>query len=400
MSTLSCFRVLDLTENIGGPYCTKLLAGFGADVIKVENLPAGDPLRACGPYLRGIDDGEHSVPFFWYNTGKQSVALALDSATGRARCRELALAVDVVVENLGPERMATLGLQAEALRKERPGLIVTSIAPFGQTGPHRNYQTEAITEYAMSGGMVATGDPAQPPLNAGLPIAQLSAGMRAYIATLMALLRHKRTGQDRGTGVGAHIDVSVQEAAMDNVEIALAEFTQLGKIHKRANDEHALVPWRTFPCRDGHAAILGGPIRHWLGAAQVFEEPRLSGPEFDHMAKRIANRDTIRQLMGPWLMRNDKVSIYHEGQRRGLAWSYLADFDDVLESPQLAARGLFQDVRHGDGTSVKVVGAPFQGSRSHWRQDRAPLLGEHTRTVLERVLGVATSTTVSTGDGA
>jgi crotonobetainyl-CoA:carnitine CoA-transferase CaiB-like acyl-CoA transferase len=384
MSTLQGIRVLDLTERIGGPYCTKLMAGFGADVIKVERLPGGDPLRAAGPFLHGQPDREQSLPFFWYNTGKQSIALDLATDAGRGLCRKLAVRSDVIVENLGPAGLSEIGLDDAELRRQNPALIITSISNFGQTGPYRHYQTEAITEYAMSGAMTATGDPKRAPLNAGLPIAELSAGMRAYIATLMAVFRRHRQGK------GARIDVSVQEAALDNVEIALAEYQQLGKVAKRANDEHALVPWRIFPCRDGHAAILGGPIRHWLSAAQVFDEPRLSGEEFDHMAKRIAHRDTIRELMGPWLRTHDKKAVYHEGQRRGLAWSYLADFTDVVESPQLAARGLFQEMQHADGTELKVVGAPFQGSRTRWQQRRAPRLGEHNDEVLKRVLGSST----------
>jgi len=383
VSTLESIRVLDLTEQIGGPYCTKLLAGFGAEVIKVENLPGGDPLRLTGPFLHGIEDGEHSVPFQWYNTGKQSAGLDLTIPTGREQCRKLALQSDVVVENLGPERLAAIGIEAAELRREKPALIVASITSFGQTGPYQHYRTEAITEYAMSGAMVATGDAEQAPLNAGVPITQLSAGMRTYIAILMALLRRRRHGK------GARIDISVQESAMDNVEIALAEFTQLGKVARRANDEHALVPWRTFPCRNGHAGILGGPIRHWLSAAAMFDEPRLCSTEFDHMAKRIANRATIRELMTPWLQQHDKKDIYHEGQRRKLAWSYLADFKDVLASPQLAARGLFTDVQHADGSSMKMVGAPFQGTRSDWQQRRAPLLGEHTKQVLELIRELA-----------
>lgn len=376
-------RVLDLTQHVAGPYCTKLMAGFGAEVIKIEPPETGDPLRSKGPFVAERPGLERSIPFHWYNTGKSSVVLDLRSEKVVTLCKRLAECADIVVESFAPGVMDDLGLGYETLRSVNPRLVMTSISNFGQSGPYRDYQAEEITEYAMSGAMMATGDPAREPLAAGPLLTQLSAGMKAYIASLMGYFKSSSTGR------GDWIDVSVQEAALDNIEVGIVEYLHLGKVAKRANDEHALVPWRIFPCQDGYAAIIGGPIRHWLKGAALFEEPELSGEKYDHMAKRMANRDTIRTLMAPWLMRHKKSDIYHAGQGQRLAFSYLASLQEVLESPQHAEREFFIETQHPEIGSYKMAGAPFKPSNTPWCQGRAPLLGEHTGSVLRNWLSLS-----------
>ena len=375
MSALSHLRVLDLSRGVSGSLCTKLMAGFGADVVKVEPLE-GDPLRSVGPFAGGRPGPERSLAFLWFNTGKRSLALDAQPESGAELCRRLADRADVVVEDWAPGMFERRGLGWELLRERNPRLVLTSISSFGQSGPRRDWAAEEITLYAMGGLMHSTGDPAREPLTAGPPIAQLSAGMRAYVATLTACYRASATGE------GDRVDVSVQEAALDNLEIAIAEYLHLGRIGKRNNDEHALVPWRTYACRDGYAAIVGGPIRHWLRGAEMFGDPELVGERLDHMAKRIENRDEVGRRMAPWLERHDRKEIYHEGQKRGLAFAYLATLDDALESPQHAARGFFVETQHPEVGTQRMVGAPFRPERTPWRQDRAPLLGEHTDPVL------------------
>ncbi|MDI9640824.1 CoA transferase [Oscillatoria amoena NRMC-F 0135] len=369
-NALSHLRVLDLSQRLAGSYCTKLMAGFGAETIKVEP-PGGEPMRHCPPFVEGQPGTERSLPFLWFNTGKKSVVLDLSAAEGKAQLQDWVRQVDVLVED---GLLQDLDLNLAQLN---PQLIVTSISNFGQSGPYRDYQAEEITLYAMSGLMYGTGDPHQAPLAGGPAIAHLSAGMKAYIATLMADYRREITGE------GDRIEVSIQEAAMDNIEIAIAEYLHLGKIAKRSNDEHALVPWRTFPCKDGHAAIMGGPIRHWLKGAELFESPELVGPQYAHMEGRIRYREEVRQLMAPWLLQHGKQEIFHAGQARKLAWGYLATLQEVLESPQLQARQFFLDTEHPELGKYPMVGAPFRPSKTPWQQVRAPLLGENTFTAAQ-----------------
>jgi len=387
-AALSSLRVLDLSQGITGPYCTKLLAGFGAEVIKIEP-PDGDYLRHRGPFAGKQPGVERSLSFAWLNTGKKSLVLDLyNKPEDIGEFKRMVAHADVVIEDFGYGAMSKLGLDYMALSKINPRLVITSISNFGQLGPYKDYKAEEITLYAMSGLMNSTGDDAREPLCGGPAISQQSAGMKAYIATLMAVFRARKSG------TGDWVDLSIQEAALDNFEIGVAEYLQTGNVGKRRNDEHPLVPWRIFPCKDGYAAIMGGPIRNWLTAVKVFEEPGLLEDKYAHMEGRIKYRDDIRNLMQPWLSRNNKKDIYHIGQKMGLAWGYLATAEDVLESPQSKARDFFVDVDHPDIGTHTMVGGPFQPSRTPWQQMRAPRLGEHTDEVL-----AAWSVSAATGAG-
>ncbi len=375
-AALSHIRVLDLSQGVCGPYCSKLLAGFGAEVVKIEP-PEGDYMRYRGPFANKQPGIERSLTFAWLNTGKKSLVLDLhNNPDDVSEFKRMVAQADVVIEDLGSVALAKMGLDYMALSQINPRLVMTSISNFGQLGPYKDFVAEEITLYAMSALMNSTGDNAREPLSCGPAISQQSAGMKAYIATLMAVYRTRKSG------VGDWVDLSIQEAALDNFEIGMGEFLQTGKVGKRGNDEHPLVPWRIFPCKDGYAAIMGGPIRNWLNAAKVFEEPRLLEEKYAHMEGRIKYRNDIRAYMQPWLLKNEKKEIFHTGQKLGMAWGYLATLQDVMESPQNAARGFFVEVDHPEIGKYPMVGAPFLPSKTPWQQGRAPLLGEHSEEVL------------------
>jgi crotonobetainyl-CoA:carnitine CoA-transferase CaiB-like acyl-CoA transferase len=378
---LSHLTVIDLTHYIAGPYCTKLFAGFGANVIKIERPTTGDPIRSAGPFFKKRPDLEGSIPFLWLNTGKKSVTLNLKTDSGRNIFKSLVRKADVLVENFSPRVMPSLGLSYNALREINPQLVMTSISNFGQTGPYRDYRAEEIVSYAMSGLMYLTGDPNKPPLCSGPAMSQYTAGLKAYIATLMAIYQRAAIGK------GQHIDVSIQECALDNIEISLAEYLHTGKVAKRTGDEHVLVPWQLYPCQDGYTAVIGGPVRHWLRGASLFDEPRLLDKELEHMGQRMQRREEVKALLQPWLSEHEKKEIYHAGQSRGLSFGYLATLDDVLASPQHEAREFFVELDHPVVGKHKYCGAPFKPSITPWKNARAPLLGEHNEEVYERFLG-------------
>jgi len=372
--------VVDLTQDRAGAYATRLMAGFGARVIKVEP-PDGDRLRSCGPYIADKPGRERGVPFHWLNGGKQSVVLDIADARGRESLAMLLRRADVLIEDLAPGELARRGFDQPALDRINPRLVVTSISNFGQDGPRRDYVADETVMYAMSGGMVATGDADKPPLAPGPAVTQYTAGLHAYIGTLMALLRRGPAGS------GERVDVSIQESALDNVEIHLAEYAEAGKVARRKGDEHPLVPWRTYPCRDGYVAIIGGPMRHWHRAAALFEEPRLAAPDLAHMGDRVGRRREVEALFAPWLQRTDKKDVYHKGQAIGLAFGYVATLAEALGSPQHSAREFFRETEpHPDVGRLKVCGPPFRFGDAAWIVGRAPRLGEHTETVLKEVL--------------
>jgi crotonobetainyl-CoA:carnitine CoA-transferase CaiB-like acyl-CoA transferase len=378
---LAHVRVVDLTHHVAGPYCTMMMAGFGAEVIKVERPGVGDAVRHIGPFFGPGPDPEASIPFLWLNAGKKCVTLNLKDRRGRTLLEDLVRRADVVVESFSPGVMSRLGLDYETLRAIRPGLVMTSISNFGRTGPYRDFKAEENVASALAGLMRLTGDPDKAPLQPGPALAQYTAGMHAYIATLMAVY------QAGATGSGQHADVSIQESALENIEIALMEHLRLGRVAARRGDEHVLVPWQLHPCRDGYAAVIGGPVRHWLRAAVLFEEPRLLEEPLRHMAGRMARREEVRGLIQPWLERHDKRDVYHAGQARRLAFGYLAALDEVLDAPQHRARDFFVEVEHPVVGRYRSCGPPFRPSETPWRSQRAPLLGEHNEPIYHELLG-------------
>jgi crotonobetainyl-CoA:carnitine CoA-transferase CaiB-like acyl-CoA transferase len=379
---LSHLRVLDLTHYRAGPYCTRLFAGFGADVIKIERPGLGDPLRRCGPYLDNKVDLERSIPFHWLNGGKRSLQLDLKVEEGRAILLELAGQADVLVENFSPGVMQRLNLGLESLQEVNPRLVVTSITNFGASGPYKDYRADETVLYAMSGGMVATGDADKPPLAPGPAVTQYTAGLHAFVGTLIALFR--REMDDKAPPV----EVSIQESALENVEIHLAEFAHDRKVARRNSDTHPLVPWQCHPCKDGYAAVIGGPLRHWPRAARaLFGESGLGAKDFDHVGERIARRKEVEDLVRGWLESRDKVDVYHAGQKLGLAFGYLATLSDALDWQQHRARQFFrQSETHPDVGTLTSPGPLFRIDHTDWNMGRAPRLGEHTSEILEQWL--------------
>jgi len=371
---LSHLTVVELGEERGAAYCAQLLATYGARVIKIEKA-SGDNTRALGPFVRRADV-ETSVPFLWLNAGKESVVCDVDTAAGQDIVRQLVLASDIVIESFTPGYLEERGLTYDTLSRERRALVMTSVTPFGQSGPYSQYTSDEIVSYATGGGMYLTGDPQREPLNGGVPVASYSTGMVAFFATLSAIFAAGNTGR------GDHLDISVQEAMLDNVEIALMEHLHTGRVAKRTGDRHNLVPWRLFRCRDGFAAVIGGPIRKWLGAIDLFNEPKLALDKFRHVAGRMAHREELEALLQPWLDEHDRAEILAAGRERGLAVGVLNQPEEVLLDAQHRARQFFHQVDHPVAGDYLVPGEPYRFTDTPLEPRRAPLLGEHTEKVL------------------
>ena len=380
---LSGMKVLDFTHERAGPYCTRLLAGYGAQVLKIEKPGSGDMLRHVAPFVNDQAGLERGLAFHWLNAGKQSLTLDLKSEQGVGLARRLVGEADVVVESFAPGTLRRVGLAPEQMLAINPALVVTSISNFGQTGPYRDFRADETVLYAMSGGMVATGDPDRPPLDSGPAIALYTGGLHAYIATLMALYRTSVTGR------GEHIDVSLQESSIENIELQLAVFLSNGNVARRNGDDHPFVPWRCYPCKDGYAAVIGGPMRHWHKAAALFEEPELAAAELAHVYGRVKNHERVENLLKPWLMANTGKEIYHKGQAVGLAFGYVASMADALESPQHAAREFLRESdEHPEVGRLTMCAAPFCMEGTDWKMGRAPLLGEHVESALREWLAM------------
>ena len=372
-------RVIDLTHCVAGPYCTKLLSGFGAEVIKVEPPETGDKMRRLGPFYRDDEDLEHSIPFLWLNTGKQGITLDLKTEKGIEIIKNLVRDADVLVENFSPRVMPSLGLSYETLKEINPQLIMASISNFGQTGPYRDYKAEEIEMEALGGMMYLAGEPQRPPLTSGPSICQYSAGLHAYTGILMALFQRETNGR------GQHVDVSILECALDNIEITMTNALHTGKNAKRG--PHLGVPWDLYECEDGYALVIAMPARHWHRAAEIFEEPKLFDEKYDHIVDRVKHRKEFEDILRPSVKTHKKEALFHAGQTRNLAFGYVAGLDEVIRSPQHEEREFFVEIDHPAVGRQKYCGAPFKMSFTPWQSYRSPLLGEHNHIVYKDVLG-------------
>ena len=388
-------RVLDLTHYIAGPYCTRLMAGLGADVLKIERPPVGDPVRRLGPFssrpgvARDYGDAgpiEDGAWHLYLNAGKRSAGLNLKATQGRMLALELAGQADILVENFAPGTLDRLGLGHEELRSVNPALVVSSISNFGQTGPYRDWRGAEANLYAMGGLMNITGESDQEPLKEGAPLAQLGAGQNAFAATMAALMFAEETGK------GQQIDVSIAEYATNILENALMQYSYSGQEYTRVgNRGYGRAAWGIYPCRDGHVGIIAGPDHRWPEVAGIMEREELSDPRFASRRGRQENADEIDALMLPWLIDHDKVDIFKAGQDSGLGFSFVATMQDILEMEQLLARNYFVGLEHPVAGELTYAGAPIacETGADAWVFRRAPLFGEHTAAALSDWLGCA-----------
>jgi crotonobetainyl-CoA:carnitine CoA-transferase CaiB-like acyl-CoA transferase len=284
-----------------------------------------------------------------------------------------------VVENLPPRVKPGLGISYDILLKVNPLLVMVSISNYGQNGPYRDYEAEEIEAYAMSGLMHMTGDPEKQPLAAGPAVCQYSAGLYAYLSILMSLFHRENAGQ------GQYIDVSIMECALENIENTLTNYLHSEKNAKRG--AHVFAPWGVYACQDGFATVIGAPFRRWRRGSSIFQQPSLLDPAYKHVLGRIKHRRELDDLIKPWLRSRKKKDVFYAGQEQKLAFGYVADLDQVLESPQHRSRQFFEKITHPIVGRHTSCGAPVQLSLTPWLSSRAPLLGEHNPAVYGELLG-------------
>jgi crotonobetainyl-CoA:carnitine CoA-transferase CaiB-like acyl-CoA transferase len=308
----------------------------------------------------------------------------LKSEEGRDVLLRLIRSSDILVENFSPGVVERLGLGFPELQQENPALVMTSISNFGQTGPYRDWKATELNLYAAGGLMNITGEPDQEPLKEGAPLAQLGAGQNAFVATMTALLHAEDTGE------GQHIDISIAEYATNILENALMQYSYSGQEFTRVgNRGYGRAAWGIYPCQDGYVGIIAGPDQNWPQVAKIMEREELADPRYASRQGRLLYADEVDALMLPWLLEHDKVDIFKAGQEHGLGFSYVATMQDLLDMEQLKARDYFIELGHPIAGRLKYPGAPISPDESvdPWVYRRAPLLGEHSREILNQRLG-------------
>ena len=379
---LSHLRVLDFTTHVAGPYCTKLLADYGADVIKVERPGIGDAARSMGPFPGDVPHPEKSGLFLHLNTNKRSVTLDLKTAAGQKIANELCQTADLVVESFRPGVMGRFGLGFEALQALNPRLVMTSISNFGQTGPYRDYKSSDILVYAMGGEMYSTGLDDREPVKLGANVVLYQAGSVAAVASAGALF----LSQDDGPG--QQVDVSIMETQTGSIDrrmSALVAYQYTGETSVRVPFAASGYPIGVYPCEDGYLEVTGG-LNYFPRVVQVLGNP----PELLEPRWYTTESQTDPELKSefethflPWTLERTKAEAWRAAQDAGLLSGPLNTMEDLANDQHFNGRGAFAQINHPAAGSLMYPGRPFIMSESPWEVRRpAPLLGEHNGDVL------------------
>jgi benzylsuccinate CoA-transferase BbsE subunit len=395
-------RMLDLSDDKGA-LCGKIFADMGADVIKIEP-PAGCPTRQIPPFLDDQAGPDRSLYFLAYQAGKQSITLNLEGAAGRALLSELVQRADFLVESLPIGRMDTFGLSYDALAKINPRLIYTSITPFGDKGPGRDYKAADIVTWAAGGAMFMMGEEGKPPIQMSQPQAGLHAGGEAAVASMIA---HYARGAD---GLGQHIVVNMQACVVWTLMNEQAMPLLHGDYLRRNGVFTGAIGGRrktVYRCADGHVSFLiaGGAYLNSTNAVIAWMKEEGAAPEWlmregglksltpsgfmSATAQDLAELDRAEEAVQSFFLTKTKKELWANILKRRLFGAPVANAADISDDPQLKARDYFVTVEHaGLKRSLTMPGAFAKLSATPiGPQGAAPQLGEHNRAVYGELLG-------------
>jgi formyl-CoA transferase len=376
---LAGLRVVELGTLIAGPFCARILAEFGAQVIKIEAPDGGDPLRTWRKL--------HAGTSLWWavqSRNKKSVTANLKSPAGQDIVRQLARRADIVVENFRPGALEKWGLDYERLSADNPGLIMVRLSGYGQTGPYRDRPGFGAIGEAMGGMRFVTGYPDRPPVRAGISLGDSVAALYGVIGALMAL--HARQGNG---GRGQVVDVALYEAVFSLMESLLPEYDVAGFVRTRSGASlPGIVPSNTYTTRDGKYLVIGANadsifkrLMAAIGRGDLAADPALATN-----AGRVTRTEELDRVIGDWAAGVDLEQALAALARAEVPAGRIYDIADIVRDVHYQARGMLEQHHLADGTPVKLPGiVPKLGTdpgRTRWL---GPALGEHTDEVLSEL---------------
>ena len=379
-AALAGIRVLDFSHALAGPYCTMLLADYGARVYKLES-PQGDMGRDWGPPFTGGESGF----FLGLNRGKFGVAIDLKQPEGLELCLRLIDRVDVLVENFRPGAMDRLGLGFAAMHKRHPRLVYCSISGYGQQGPSRDEAAMDLVVQSSSGLLSITGTAEGESVRCGYGVTDVTAGQFAVIGILLALRARETTGE------GQFVDVSMLDGMISTMTSNYMSF--LGSNHVPGPMGTAfptVVPYRVFHTKDRALALAVGSEKLWSAFCQAIGQPDLEKhPDYESNAARIRNREALESILAEIFLRLPVDEWISKLQSAGIPCSLVRNFQEVKEHPQCEVRQMFPTLHHPTAGLHQVTGTPVKLSASTSGPSLpAPLLGQHTRSALRELLGI------------
>ncbi|HVH15403.1 MAG TPA: CoA transferase [Candidatus Angelobacter sp.] len=371
---LKGLRVIDLTKDFAGPFCTMILSEMGAEVIKVEKPVSGDETRAWGPpFVKGL-----SYYFLSLNRGKKSITLDLKTFAAQKVVRQLVQDSDILVESFRPGTLAQLKLDYPRLRRVNKALVYCSISGFGQTGPYRDRPGYDLVAFAMSGIMSTTGEEGRPSVRVSIPVADIAAGHYASTAILACLSRRLVTGR------GEYIDISLYDSIVSWLSYLATYYFATGKEPKRMGSAHpSIVPYQAFNCKDKELIIAVGNDSQWqalcrtLGLERLLEEKR-----FRTNPDRVRNRTKLIPILSKRL-RNSTASYWSRVlNHHGVPSAPVYKIADMVRDPQIMYRGLFRSAR----SDIPQLISPIRFiNENNGSSSPAPKLGQDTQKVLQDI---------------
>ncbi|PWD82760.1 CoA transferase [Ignatzschineria indica] len=393
VGALDGIRVLDITRVLAGPWCTQYLADLGAEVIKIERPQSGDDTRAWGPPYMISDSGEQTLESSYYmsaNRGKLSVALDFSSEEGQKILQDLVKDVDVLVENYKVGGLKKYGLDYESLIKINPRLVYCSITGYGQTGPRAKEPGYDFVVQGLGGLMSITGEndnfPSAGPQKVGVAVADLMSGTNAALSICAALYSREMTGE------GQHIDIALLDTQVAMLANQSMNYLTSLNIPGRYGNAHAnIVPYNVFKASDREFVIACGNDRQFVALSKVIGLPDLPlDPRFATNAGRVINREEITEILAKQLLTKTAKEWIDLIAAVNVPVGPINNIKEAIEEPQIIAREMVVSMEHPlKKKNYYVIGSPLKFSKTPVRYKSAPpLLGQHTKEVLVRFLGM------------
>ncbi len=379
MKPLTGLRVLDLSRVLAGPYCTMMLADYGADIVKIEPPKVGDDSRAFGPFV-----GKESAYFMSLNRNKRSMTLNFKRQAECDVFKEMVKYADVVVENYRPGTMEKFGLGYDELKKINPKIIYAACSGFGHSGPYQYKPAYDIIVQAMGGIMSITGPEGGEPCRVGASVGDIIAGMFTAYGVMMALYHREKTGE------GQKVDVGMLDCQVAVLENAIARYVTSGSVPTPLGNRHpSISPFSSFTAKDGHIIVGAGNDRLWTKLCNILGKPELlTDPRFNTNGNRTAHVKELTAILNEVFSTKTIEQWMEVLEAAELPCAPINTVDKIVNDPQIKARNMIVELEHPVAGHLKMAGVPVKMSVTPGAVERpAPLLGQHTAELLKEILG-------------
>tara|TARA_A100001037_G_C15142201_1_gene634380 strand:- start:237 stop:1433 length:1197 start_codon:yes stop_codon:yes gene_type:complete len=367
--------ILDVSEDVSGSFCARLFADYGANVLKIEPIN-GVKLRTQGPFFENDPHYEKSLSFFTHNFNKKGITLNLETSIGKNIFKDLASRADLIIESFQPGFMKQLGLDLPTLQQINPKLSMTSITPFGQTGPYKNFKASELINYAMSLIMSISGVQGQQPLKHAGMQAEYEGGLFGAGATSISLFKSGLTG------IGEHIDVSITECVASTMMATQSIYPFMGGTQTRRKAEGSNSEQAAQATKDGWVVWQTGGGASWEDIANFFESPELLEPKFAIREQRIAHGSELDNIVESYMKNKGKWELFRKASEARMLFGVAQTATELNDCEQLQSRGFYHEIEHPYFGKVNVPAELFKYSATPFKMRYpAPTLGQHNEEI-------------------